>query len=103
MVPAAELDVAVDELAATLAEKAPAAMRLGRDAFYDVLDLDVAHAPPARRAHHRHRHRRRAAEGMAAFREKRKPKWTVAASSELELRFGEEDYNHSLCLKRRYM
>ena len=36
-----ELDAATDELAATLASKSPAAVRLGRDAFYAVWDQDV--------------------------------------------------------------
>jgi enoyl-CoA hydratase/carnithine racemase len=77
VVPAAELDAAVDELAATLAEKAPAAMRLGRDAFYDVLDLDVAHSLRLLQAGLTIvTGTEDAAEGMAAFREKRPPKWT---------------------------
>jgi enoyl-CoA hydratase/carnithine racemase len=76
VVPAAELDAAVDELAATLAEKAPAAMRLGRDAFYDVLDLDVAHSLRLLQAGLTIvTGTEDAAEGMAAFREKRKPQW----------------------------
>src|SRR5215217_5776786 len=38
VVPVAELDAAVDELAATLASKSPLIMRWGRDAFYRVLE-----------------------------------------------------------------
>ena len=77
VVPADELDVAVDELAGVLATKSPAAMRLGRDSFYAVWDLSASEAlkvlhpmltivsgtDDAR-------------EGVAAFMEKRKPEWT---------------------------
>src|SRR3954469_9653235 len=38
VVPVDQLDAAVDELAATLAAKSPAPLRLGRDSFYDVWD-----------------------------------------------------------------
>jgi enoyl-CoA hydratase/carnithine racemase len=76
VVPAADLDAAVSELAATLASKSPTAMKLGRDSFYAVWDMAAADAfavlhpmlslvtgtDDAR-------------EGMAAFREKRPPEW----------------------------
>src|SRR5216110_1490314 len=39
VVAVAELDEAVDELAATLASKSPAIVKLGRDSFYAVWDL----------------------------------------------------------------
>jgi enoyl-CoA hydratase/carnithine racemase len=74
-----ELDAAVDELAATLAAKSPTAMRLGRDGFYATLDLAAADALAvlhplltitASTAD--------AAEGIAAFREKRPPQWPSA-------------------------
>jgi enoyl-CoA hydratase/carnithine racemase len=73
----AELDAAVDELAATLAAKSPAAMSLGREAFYGVWDMA---APEA--LSHLHamltltNQTDDAAEGIAAFLEKRPPKWT---------------------------
>jgi enoyl-CoA hydratase/carnithine racemase len=76
-VPVAELDAAVAELAAGLAEKSPAIMRLGRDAFYRVLDqsaddaLAYLHAGltlVAQTEDHR--------EGIRAFAEKRKPDYT---------------------------
>jgi enoyl-CoA hydratase/carnithine racemase len=72
-----ELDTAVAEIAQTLAEKPPAAMKLGRDAFYAVLDMDAEHAL-------RLLHQglslvnltEDAREGVTAFQEKRKPEWT---------------------------
>jgi enoyl-CoA hydratase/carnithine racemase len=77
VVPTSELDAAVDELAATLASKSPAIMRLGRDSFYAVWDQ---HADEALR------HLQAmltvtvgtedSAEGLAAFAEKRAPRWT---------------------------
>ena len=77
VVPVAELDGAVDELAATLAAKSPAAMKLGRDGFYSVWDQDVdtslrlLHPLLALTAATDD-----AAEGIAAFTEKRPPRWT---------------------------
>jgi len=70
------LDGAVDELATTLASKSPAVMKLGRDAFYAVWDMAAADAL-------RHLHAmltlttltEDAAEGAAAFLEKRPPQW----------------------------
>ena len=76
VVPTAELDAAVDGLAATLAAKPPAAMRIGRRAFYATVDLAaddaLAQLHPllgivADGAE--------ATEGMAAFHEKRPPAW----------------------------
>src|SRR3989440_3516042 len=77
VVPVDELDAAVDELAATLAAKSPAVMKLGRDAFYAVWDL------PAREAlGYLHTQltlttlTEDSREGIAAFAEKRPPRWT---------------------------
>jgi enoyl-CoA hydratase len=40
VVPAAELDAAVDEIAEKLAKKSPIIMRLGRDSFYRIQDME---------------------------------------------------------------
>ena len=76
VVPVAELDAAVDGLASTLAAKSPAIVKLGRDSFYEVWDRDAASALA-------YLHpmltlttmTEDAAEGMAAFSEKRPPVW----------------------------
>jgi enoyl-CoA hydratase/carnithine racemase len=76
VVPHADLDSAVSDLAATLAAKSPAVMKLGRDAFYDVWDM----AAPDALAHLHAMlsltaQTEDAAEGIAAFLEKRAPRW----------------------------
>jgi enoyl-CoA hydratase len=77
VVPAAELDAAVAELAGTLAAKSPAMMKLGRDAFYAVLDLDAEHALRILQAGLTIvAQTDDAAEGILAFQEKRSPEWT---------------------------
>jgi enoyl-CoA hydratase/carnithine racemase len=76
VVPHEELDAAVEELAVALASKPPAAVKLGRDAFYRVLDMESGDALA-------HLHAmltlinmtEDAQEGMAAFLEKRPPIW----------------------------
>jgi len=76
VVPVDDLDRAVDELAATLAAKSPAVMKLGRDSFYAVWDqsaddaLRLLHPMLSVTASTED-----AAEGIAAFVEKRKPRW----------------------------
>lgn len=76
VVPVGELDATVSELTSTLAAKPPRAMQLGRDSFYDTFDLS---APDALRALHPLlslvASGEEAEEGMAAFAEKRKPRW----------------------------
>jgi enoyl-CoA hydratase/carnithine racemase len=77
VVPVAELDAAVDELAASLAGRSPLALRHGRDSFYAVWDQDVD-------ASLRLLHplltitasTDDAAEGIAARTERRPPRWT---------------------------
>jgi enoyl-CoA hydratase/carnithine racemase len=77
LVPAADLDATVDELAATLAGRSAVVTRWGRNAFYRVVDmagedaLDYLHAMLTVATHTDD-----AAEGLTAFAEKRKPKWT---------------------------
>lgn len=72
-----ELDATVAELAAALAAKSPAALKLGRDAFYDVLDLDAAHALRLLQAGLTVINGTEdSAEGIRAFQEKRQPDWT---------------------------
>lgn len=77
VVPVDRLDEAVDELVATLVAKSPAALSLGRDAFYAVWDQDVEtslrilHPMLTITAGTQD-----AAEGIAAFQERRKPRWT---------------------------
>jgi enoyl-CoA hydratase/carnithine racemase len=74
-----DFDAAVTALAASLAAKSPTAMKLGRDSFYAVWDMAAGEALAVL-------HplltvvtgTDDAAEGMAAFREKRRPEWTGA-------------------------
>jgi enoyl-CoA hydratase/carnithine racemase len=76
VVPVAELDAAVDELAATLAAKPASIVKLGRDSFYEVWDRAAADALA-------HLHplltlttlTEESKEGLAAFAEKRPPRW----------------------------
>ena len=76
VVPVDELDGAVDELASTLAAKPGAVMKLGRDSFYAVWDES---AEAALRLLHPMltitTATEDAAEGIAAFAEKRSPQW----------------------------
>jgi enoyl-CoA hydratase/carnithine racemase len=77
VVPVDQLDAAVDELATTLASKSPSVMRLGRDSFYAVWDQSAADA--LRLLHPMltvTTELEDAAEGIAAFVEKRPPRWT---------------------------
>jgi enoyl-CoA hydratase/carnithine racemase len=76
VVPVDQLDAAVDELAATLASKSPLVMRWGRQSFYRALEmqaddaLDYLQAMLSLTAGSED-----AAEGIAAFAEKRAPIW----------------------------
>jgi enoyl-CoA hydratase/carnithine racemase len=76
LVPVEGLDAAVDELTVTLAAKSPSVMRLGRDSFYSVWDQSAADA--LRMLHPMltvATELEDAAEGIAAFMEKRPPVW----------------------------
>ena len=76
VVPVDELDAAVDDLAAELASKSPAIVKLGRDSFYTVWDMAAADALA-----YLHpmltitSQTEDTAEGIAAFAEKRAPQW----------------------------
>ncbi len=76
VVPVADLDEAVDALAASLASKSPAIVKLGRDSFYAVWDLaardalEYLHAMLTITSQTED-----TAEGIAAFAEKRAPQW----------------------------
>jgi enoyl-CoA hydratase/carnithine racemase len=76
VVPADQLDAATDELATSLASKSPAIMKLGRDSFYAVWDQSAADA--LKLLHSMltiTSYTEDAAEGIAAFAEKRDPQW----------------------------
>jgi enoyl-CoA hydratase/carnithine racemase len=76
VVPVAELDDAVDELASTLASKSPVIMRWGRDAFYRVLEMDADSALAYLQSMLTVTSLTEdSAEGIAAFAEKREPQW----------------------------
>jgi enoyl-CoA hydratase len=76
VVPVDELDAATETLASQLASKSPAIVKLGRDSFYNVWDLAAGDA-----LNHLHNMltlntmTEDAAEGIAAFVEKRDPEW----------------------------
>jgi len=76
VVSSADLDQAVDETAAVLAKRSPAALALGKAAFYAVEDMDLDTA-----LDHLHigltavASTEDAQEGVAAFLDKREPQW----------------------------
>jgi enoyl-CoA hydratase/carnithine racemase len=77
VVPPDQLDAAVGELAAELASKSPAIVKLGRDSFYAVWDLAardaLAYLHPMLTITTGTEDAR---EGIAAFAERRPPRWT---------------------------
>ncbi len=74
VVPAADLDATVDALAAELAAKSPLIMRWGRDSFYRVLEMDADAALSYLQGMLTVTTQTEdAAEGVAAFAEKRAP------------------------------
>lgn len=77
VVPSADLDAAVAETTAALAAKSSSVLKLGRDAFYSVWDQAAGDA--LRLLHPMltvHTGLEDAAEGLAAFAEKRTPVWS---------------------------
>jgi enoyl-CoA hydratase/carnithine racemase len=79
VVPHDRLDEEVAELAAVLASKPPGVMRLGRESFYAVLDSAATEALPYLHAMLTVTSQTaEAAEGIAAFIEKRPPAWRAA-------------------------
>lgn len=76
VVPVDELDTAVDEFASALASKSPLVLRWGRDAFYRVLEMEADAALDYLQGMLTiHTQSEDAAEGVAAFAEKRAPQW----------------------------
>jgi enoyl-CoA hydratase/carnithine racemase len=76
VVPADELDATVARMAGVLAGKSPAVMKLGRDAFYNVLDQSADEALPLLHAGlSLVTQTDDAGEGIRAFQEKRPPEW----------------------------
>jgi enoyl-CoA hydratase/carnithine racemase len=76
VVPVADLDSTVDALAAELASKSPIIMRWGRDSFYRVLEMDADAALSYLQSMLTITSQTEdAAEGVAAFAEKRTPQW----------------------------
>ena len=77
VVAAADLDAAVDQLAAGLAAKSPAIVQLGRDSFYRVLDMAGSEALAYLHAMLTVTVATEdAKEGLAAFADKRPPEWS---------------------------
>ena len=77
VVPRAELDATVQALARTLAGYSPATLAIAKEAFYTALELDHAKALPYLRDLLTIVARSEdAQEGIAAFLEKRPPRWT---------------------------
>jgi enoyl-CoA hydratase/carnithine racemase len=72
-----ELDATLAELAAALSSRSPVLMSLGRTSFYQTIDMSAADALPLLQALITViTYTRDFTEGMAAFRDKRAPKWT---------------------------
>lgn len=72
-----DLDAVIDECVAELTAKSPIALKLGKDAFYAVEDLDLGGAfEVLQEGLAQVATTDDAAEGIAAFLEKRGPRWT---------------------------
>jgi enoyl-CoA hydratase/carnithine racemase len=85
LVPHDRLDAEVAALAAVLASKPPGVMRLGRESFYAVLDAAATEALPYLHAMLTVTSQTaEAAEGIAAFIEKRPPSWQLASDDDTD-------------------
>jgi len=79
VVPAEELETAVTELVAKIARSSPATVRIGKEAFYEQVDLDEHEAYELTRdIMAANAQIGDAQEGMNAFLEKRSPTWSEA-------------------------
>jgi enoyl-CoA hydratase/carnithine racemase len=77
VVPAAELDAAVQELVDAIVVSSPLTLRIGKEAFYDQLSLDEDAAyERATEVMTDNALQADAQEGMQAFLQKRRPTWT---------------------------
>jgi enoyl-CoA hydratase/carnithine racemase len=77
VVPPQELDRAVAELAGKIAGKSPLTVAIGKEAFYRQLELGIEDAYAyASEVMTRNMMARDAEEGIDAFLQKRKPRWT---------------------------
>ncbi|HUN50656.1 MAG TPA: enoyl-CoA hydratase [Candidatus Sulfotelmatobacter sp.] len=75
-VPAAELDAAVSALAAKITSKSPLTLKIGKEAFYRQIEMNLADAYAyASGVMVQNMLARDAAEGIDAFLEKRDPEW----------------------------
>lgn len=76
VVPRAELDAKVNEIAGRIAAKSPATLRLGRRAFYTMRDMEYGKALEYLASMLAiNTQAEDVAEGIASFMEKREPKW----------------------------
>jgi enoyl-CoA hydratase/carnithine racemase len=76
VVPATELDAAVDELVAAISRSSPLTVGIGKEAFYEQVELDEHRAYDLTKAVMAMNARADdAQEGMCAFLEKRAPEW----------------------------
>jgi enoyl-CoA hydratase/carnithine racemase len=83
LVPHDRLDAEVATMTAVLTSKPPGVMKLGRDSFYAVLDSAAAEALPYLHAMLTVTSQTaEAAEGIAAFIEKRPPAWQITSDNE---------------------
>ncbi len=82
IVPPDQLDSAVDAMTSVLVSKPPGVMRMGRESFYAVLDSAATEALPYLHAMLTVTSQTaEAAEGIAAFAEKRPPAWQSATGT----------------------